>query len=29
VSDGRENELFGLLDSNVSSWNFGVNYHPG
>jgi MtrB/PioB family decaheme-associated outer membrane protein len=28
VDTGRENELFGLLDSNVTSWNFGVNYHP-
>jgi len=28
VSVGRENELFGLLDSSATSWNFGVNYNP-
>jgi len=28
VSDGRQNELFGLLDSSVTSWNVGVNYNP-
>jgi MtrB/PioB family decaheme-associated outer membrane protein len=28
VATGRENELFGLNDSSVKSWNVGVNYNP-
>ena len=28
VATGREDELFGLHDSSVKSWNVGVNYNP-
>lgn len=28
VPVGRENELFGLLDSSVASWNVGANFNP-
>jgi MtrB/PioB family decaheme-associated outer membrane protein len=29
VPVSRPGELFGLHESNVTSWNFGVNFHPG